>query len=211
MNANSLVQRRTAIKPDTLVVGIDVAKFNHVARAVLPGGMVTRPFVFANSREGFLALSAQLTAWKPTPTSAVIVGLESSGVYWINLARWLTEHGCQVVQVSGLHVYRAKELLDNCRGTSDGKDALLIADLVAQGKYLGFVQPVGVHADLRALVRLRLRLQQEHAARCNLLHQSVDLLFPEFAAVFRDITLPSARRVLERFPTPAAVLVAYAG
>jgi transposase len=104
MNVNSLAQRRMAIKPDTLVVGIDVAKFNHVARAMLPGGMVTRPFGFANSQEGFLALYAQLAAWKPTPTSAVIVGLESSGVYWINLARWLTEHGCQVVQVSGLHV-----------------------------------------------------------------------------------------------------------
>ena len=41
------------IKPDTLVVGIDVAKFNHVARALLPGGAVTRPFGFANSQEGF--------------------------------------------------------------------------------------------------------------------------------------------------------------
>ncbi len=206
MNAHSLMRRRAAIKPDTLVVGIDVAKFSHVARAVLPGGAVTRPFVFANSQEGFLSLQAQLTAWKPVVTSAVIVGLESSGVYWINLAGWLTEHGCQVVQVSGLHVYRVKELLDNSRGTSDGKDALLIADLVAQGKFLGFVRPAGVHADLRALVRLRLRLKQEHSARCSLMHQSVDLLFPEFAAVFRDITLLSARRVIERFPTPAAVL-----
>jgi len=206
MNTNSLMRRRAAIKPDTLVVGIDVAKHTHVARAVLPGGVVTRPFAFANSREGFLALAAQLAAWRPTPAAEVLVGLESSGVYWVNLASWLAEHGCQVVQVSGLHVYRSKELLDNSRGTNDGKDALLIADLVAQGKYLGFVRCVGVHADLRALVRLRLRLQQEHSARCSLLHQSVDLLFPEFATVFRDITLPGARRVLERFPTPAAVL-----
>jgi len=111
-----------------------------------------------------------------------------------------------VVQVSGLHVYWARELLDNCRGTNDGKDALLIADLVAQGKYLGFVRTVGVHADLRALVRLRLRLRQEHTARCSQLHQSIDLLFPEFAGVFRDISLPSARQVLERFPNLSAVL-----
>ena len=158
MTANSLMQRRSAIKPDTLIVGIDVAKFNHVARTLVPGGAIGRPLEFANSREGFAALSAEIEARKPTPASAVIVGLESSGVYWINLARWLSEQGYQVVQVSGLYVYRAKELTDNSRGTSDGKDALLIADLVAQGKYLSFVRPSGVLADLRQLVGLRQRL-----------------------------------------------------
>ena len=207
MTVNSLMQKRSAIKPDTLIVGIDVAKSNHVARTMVPGGAIGRPFGFPNNREGFLALSAEIEARKPTPASAVIVGLESTGIYWINLARWLAEHGCQVVQVSGLYVHRAKELADNSRGTSDGKDALLIADLVAQGKYLGFVRPAGVLADLRQLVGLRQRLVRERAARYNLLHQSVDLLFPEFADVFRDVTGPGARRVLRRFPAPAAALV----
>jgi transposase len=206
MTVNSLMQKRSAIKPDTLIVGVDVAKFNHVARTMVPGGAIGRPFGFPNSREGFLALSAEIEARKPTPASAVIVGLESTGVYWINLARWLAEHGCQVVQVSGLYVHRAKELVDNSRGASDGKDALLIADLVAQGKYLGFVRPAGVLADLRQLVGLRQRLVRERTARYNLLHRSVDLLFPEFANVFRDVTGPSARRVLRRFPTPTAAL-----
>jgi len=71
---------------------------------------------------------------------------------------------------------------------------------------MGFVRPAGVQADLHQLVGLRQRLVQERTARYNLLHQSVDLLFPEFAAVFRDVTGPNARRVLRRFPTPAATL-----
>jgi transposase len=204
MTANSLMQRRSAIKPDTLIVGVDVAKFRHVACSIVPGGTISRPFDFPNSRDGFLALSAEIEARKPTPASAVIVGLESTGIYWINLARWLAEQGYQVVQVSGLYVHHAKELADNSRGTSDGKDALLIADLVAQGKYLGFIRPAGVLADLRQLVGLRQRLVHERAARYNLLHEAVGLLFPEFAAVFRDATGPGARRVLRRFPTPAA-------
>lgn len=206
MTVNSLMQRRSAIKPDTLIVGVDVAKFQHVACALVPGGAIGRPLEFSNSREGFVALSAEIEARKPTPASAVIVGLESTGVYWINLARWLTEQGYQVVQVSGLYVHRAKELTDNNRGTSDGKDALLIADLVAQGKYLSFVRPAGVLADLRQLVGLRQRLVQERTARYSLLHQSVDLLFPEFTTVFKDVTGPGARRVLRRFPAPATVL-----
>ena len=62
-------------------------------------------------------------------------------------------------------------------------------------------------ADLRQLVGLRQRLVRERAARYNLLHQSVDLLFPEFPTVFKDVTGSGARRVLRRFPTPAAALV----
>ena len=206
MTVNSLVRKRSLIKSDTLIVGIDVAKFRHVARGLLPDGAASRPYPFPNAREGFLALAAEIEGWKPTPASTVVVGLESSGIYWVNLARWLSEQGYKVVQVSGLHVCRSKELLDNCRGTSDGKDALLIADLVAQGKYLGFVQPAGVLADLRQLVGLRHRLVQERTARRNLLHQSVGLLFPEFAAVFAEVTGLSARLVLHRFPTPGSVL-----
>ena len=206
MTVNSLMQRRSAIKPDTLIVGVDVAKFDHVACTLILGGAIGQPLEFSNSREGFLALSAEIEARKPTPASAVVVGLESTGVYWINLARWLVEQGYKVVQVSGLYVHRAKELADNSRGTSDGKDALLIADLVAQGKYLGFVRPAGLMADLRQLVGLRQRLVQERTARYSLLHQSVDLLFPEFPTVFKGVTGPGARRILRRFPTPTAAL-----
>ena len=56
MTANSLMQRRSAIKPDTLVVGVDVAKFHHVACTLVPGGAISRPLEFSNSREGFAAL-----------------------------------------------------------------------------------------------------------------------------------------------------------
>jgi len=97
MTINSLMQKRSAIKPDTLLVGVDVAKFYHVARTLVPGGAIGRSLEFPNSRDGFLALSAEIEARKPTPASAVLVGLESTGIYWINLARWLAEHGCQVV------------------------------------------------------------------------------------------------------------------
>ena len=144
MTVNSLMQKRSAIKPDTLIVGVDVAKFYHVACTLVSGAAIGRPLEFPNSREGFLALSAEIEARKPTSASTVIVGLESTGVYWINLARWLADHGCQVVQVSGLYVHRAKELLDNSHGTSDGKDALLIADLVAQGTSLCEYSTCGV-------------------------------------------------------------------
>ena len=204
MTVDIVAQKRSVIKPDTLVIGIDLAKHTHVARARFYDGSYTRPVKVPNTRAGFLALNEQIGAWKARPDSAVIVGVESTGSYGVNLVRWLAEHGCRVVLVPSLHVCREKELLDNGRGTNDGKDALIIADLVARGQYLGFVALSGACIELRPLVSLRARLVREQTGWINALHQTVDVLFPEFETVFADLKPPSARLVLGRFGTVAA-------
>jgi transposase len=204
MSVNSVAQKRSVIKPDTLVIGIDLAKHTHVARARFCDGSYTRPVKVPDTRAGFLALIEQIGAWKARPDSSVIVGVESTGTYGINLVRWLSEHGCRVVLVPSLHVCREKELPDNSRGTSDGKDALIIADLVSRGQYLGFLSLSGACLELRPLVSLRARLVKEQTGWLNALHQTMDLLFPEFETVFIDLSRPSARLVLSRFGTVAA-------
>jgi len=204
MTVDSVARKRSVIKSDTLVIGIDLAKHTHVARARFYNGSYTRPMKVPNTRAGFLALTEQIGAWKPRPDSAVIVGVESTGSYGVNLVRWLSEHGCRVVLVPSLHVCREKELLDNGRGTSDDKDALIIADLVARGEYLGFVTLSGACLGLRPLVSLRARLVGEHTGWINALHQTMDVLFPEFETVFVDLSRASVRLVLGRFGTVAA-------
>ena len=204
MIVNSVVRKRSVIKPDTLVIGIDLAKHTHVARARFYDGSYTRPVKVPNTRAGFLALTEQIGAWKPRSDSAVVVGVESTGSYGVNLVRWLSEHGCQVVLVPSLHVCREKELPDNGRGTNDNKDALIIADLVARGQYLGFVALCGACLELRPLVSLRARLVREQTGWLNALHQTVDVLFPEFETVFAHLKPASARLVLDRFGTVAA-------
>jgi transposase len=203
MTVDSVARKRSVIKPDTLVVVIDLAKHTHVARARFCDGSYTRPVKVPNTRAGFLSLSEQIDAWKPRPDSAVLVGVESTGSYGVNLVRWLSEHGCRVVLVPSLHVCREKELLDNGRGTNDDKDALIIADLVARGQYLGFVELSGARLELRPLVGLRARLVKEQTGWLNVLHQTVDVLFPEFERVFVDWSRPNVRMVLGRFGTVA--------
>jgi transposase len=204
MTVDSVAQKRSVIKPDTLVIGIDLAKHTHVARARFYDGSYTRPVKVPNTRAGFLALTEQIGTWKTQPDSSVIVGVESTGSYGVNLVRWLSDYGCRVVLVPSLHVCREKELLDNGRGTSDDKDALIIADLVARGQYLGFVALSGACLELRPLVSLRTRLAKEQTGWLNALHQTMDVLFPEFETVFADLSRPSARLVLSRFGTVAA-------
>jgi len=202
-----LQQKRAAIKPDTLVIGVDIGKYEHVVRALFPGGRFSSPLAISTDRSGFERLLDQVRHWQQeSDCHEVTVGMESTGVYWMSLVYWLEERGIRVVQVSTLHVHQSKEMLDNSPAKTDGKDALLIADLVAQGKYLSFVLPRGVHAELRQLVALRDRLAGERTSRLVQLQVVASSLFPEFGGVYHDFAAKTARRVLRCFPTPAEVL-----
>jgi transposase len=198
-----LAEKRSAIKSDTLVVGVDIGKYTHVARGRFPDGAFTHDLAFGTDADGFRKLEEHVTQWQRQAQCAdVIVGLESTGVYWESLAFWLEERGQRVVQVNPLHVHRSKEMLDNSPGKTDGKDALLIADLVAQGKYLSFVMPRGVFAELRQLASLRARLTIERTTQLNQAHVLASMLFPEFEHVFQDFGTRVAQRLLYHFPTP---------
>lgn len=209
MSWQKLLEKRAAIKPDTLVVGVDIAKREHVGRIVFPDGTFSGPLPFGNDRAGFELLLASIGRQRQqADCRRVMVGLESTGVYWMNLAYWLEAQGISVVQVNPLHVHRSKETLDNSPAKTDGKDALLIADLVAQGKYLSFVMPHGIHAELRQLVLLRDHLARVRTTQIVRLHLSVSGLFPEFCTVFPDLSSRTARLLLYHFSTPDAVRAA---
>ncbi len=68
----------------------------------------------------------------------VIVGMESTGYYWFNIANWLVERGIEVVLVNPMTTKRNKENRDNSPSKSDPKDALVIADVVSRGFYTAF-------------------------------------------------------------------------
>ncbi len=206
MSWKSVVQKRAAVKGDILVVGVDIGKRSHVGATFLRDGSTPRKFRFYNDGRGFSMFLERLMVWKAKGGyKAVVVGLESTGHYGECLAYWLHKHGIKVVQVNPVHVKRSKETLDNSPGKTDPKDALLIADLVGQGKYLTLVLPRGVFAELRQLVGLRKRLTVELSAKVNLLHASVDRVFPEFSTVFRGLTGKTARYILRHFPFPQEI------
>lgn len=206
MSWETIVKKRALVKK-ILVVGVDIAKRMHVAAAIFPDGETVKEFKFRNDSHGFGLLWQRIGVWKQRAGCRdVIVGLESTGHYMDNLAYWLADRGVKLVQVNPLHVKRSKDTLDNSPGKTDPKDALLIADLVAQGKYLTLVLPRGIFAELRQLVGLRGRLMVERTSRLNLLHAAVDRIFPEFSTVFKDLSGKTARYILRHCPSPSEVV-----
>jgi len=191
-----------------VIVGVDVAKRAHWARVIDPRGReLVKPLRFDNSRVGFLRLEQVLAeALGGVGLERVIVGLEPSGHYWKPLAWHLYSRGIRVVLVNPYHVKCSKELDDNSQLKSDRKDALLVASLVQQGRFLGAYFPEGAYADLRVLVTERFHLKRRLNSAINRLRGMLDEYFPEYEGVFRDLLGKASWWVLRHCPFPQDVL-----
>lgn len=196
------------IKNETLVVGIDIAKKIHFARAFDNRGIELGKLLrFENSAQGFAAFDAWLQGimQKHAMTEA-IVGFEPTGHYWFNLGDHLQVCGHKLAIVNTNHVKWARELDDNTPSKSDLKDPKTIAMLVKDGRYRDVYIPVGVYQELRELVCERERLQERLGALKNQIVRWLDIYFPEFTTVFKDWSKQAARLVLRNFSTPQKVV-----
>ena len=139
------------ITEKTLIIGVDIAKKDHVARASNFRGMeVGKPITFSNDLKALHKLWRWATdLLGQTSLETMIVGLEPTGHDWMNLAQYCRERGVTVVLVNPLHVKRSKGLEDNHPTKNDRKDARVISQLVKDGRYSIPHLPEGVFAELR--------------------------------------------------------------
>ena len=123
------------VTENTLVVGMDIAKSVHYACFVDERGrVIEKSFAVHQSKEGFETFYEKIRqAMKETKKTDVIVGIEPTGHYWMNLAYFLDQYGIPLVMVNPMHVKRSKELDDNLQTKNDKKDAVVIARLMKDG------------------------------------------------------------------------------
>ncbi|MEW9674480.1 IS110 family transposase [Ammoniphilus sp. 3BR4] len=192
------------ITSQTLIIGVDIAKFKHVARAQDYRGLeFGRPYTFENTSsgfEGFLAWIQLLT--QQYGMEKTIIGVEPTGHYWLNLAHFLKEQGIKLVVVNPMHVKKSKELDDNSPTKNDVKDAKVIAQLVKDGRYAEPNIPQGVYAELRVARKIRDLLSVDLQAVQGQIHNWLDRYFPEFLTVFKDWEGKAALQLLKLHALP---------
>jgi transposase len=176
------------ITSETLIVGVDIAKHNHVARAQDFRGLeLGKTCFFENTKAGFHSFLDWITQLvKGCKLNQVIVGMEPTGHYWLNLAHLLKENNIKFVSVNPLHVKRSKELDDNSPTKNDVKDAKVIAQLVKDGRYAEPTIPRGIYAELRVAKKLRDLLNVDLQVVQGQVHNWLDRYFPEFLTVFKS-------------------------
>lgn len=196
------------INEKTLIIGIDIAKHAHVARAQDFRGLeYDKPLTFDNSHKGFTELFkwAQQIADQYDKNN-VIVGMEPTGHYWFALAQSLRQQGIKIAIVNPMHVKKSKELDDNSPTKNDIKDARVIAQLVKDGRYAEPNIPKGVYADLRIAMDIRDQINKELNTVKVRIQRWLDRFFPEFLDVFAKWDGKAALLTLKLFPLPSQIV-----
>lgn len=205
-----LKQKTLAIKTNTLIVGVDIAKSYQWARFVDYRGIEHNHAIkFKNSKSGFELILARIREiCKQEKFKNVIVGMEPTGHYWKAFANWLDKQkGITVVLVNPYATKQAKELDDNSQTKSDKKDALTIAKLVKDGRYFELYLPHDIYAELRGLSTTRNSLNKRRRALKNTIIAVLDEFFPEYVEVFKHpLNGKASRHILRSCPFPKFII-----
>lgn len=201
-------QRIEQITTNHLVIGIDIAKEIHVARAVNFRGIeLGNSCSFSNDFDGFNRFLKWIQSLQTKfEKTNVIVGMEPTGHYWLNLAYWLLEQKLEVVTVNPYLVKNNKENRDHSPTKFDVKDALVIADMIKNGYYSYLRLPAGEYRVLREIMSTREFVSKQLVSVKNQLHRWLDLWFPEYKKVFKDVFCHTSLVTLKLFPTPSELI-----
>lgn len=203
-------QKLEAVTFKTLVVGVDIAKYNQWARFVDCRGIEhNKAIKFENNKSGFNAILSRIyEICNAENFNNVIVGMEPTGHYWKAFANFLLKQAnITVVLVNPYHTKKAKELDDNSQTKSDKKDALTIARLVKDGRYFETYLPHDIYAELRGLTTTRTSMNKRKKAVENTIIAVMDEYFPEFTTVFKHpFKGKASMHLLKICPIPKLIL-----
>jgi len=195
------------ITPSTLIVGIDIAKDKHVARAQDDRGIEFGKRLFFENRihgfENMLDWAKKLQ--QENNKTHVIFGVEPTRHFWLSLAYFLRARGYDFVLVNPMHVKKSKELDDNSPTKNDTKDARVIAQLVKDGRYSVPNLLEGIYAELREGVKLRDQLVKQLIIIEGRIQNNIQRYFPEFLDVFKEWDGKAAMGTLRLFPFPSDI------
>jgi transposase len=195
------------IAENTLVVGVDIAKKKHYARAFDFRGMeLDKVIKFKANGGGFESfINWTESVAKAHGKKKIVVGIEPTGHYWYTFGRAVIDRGLMLVQVNPYHVKKTKELDDNTPSKSDYKDPKTIAFLVKDGRYQIPYMPDGKYAELRKANNLREEWVQKKIKVKNKITRWLDIHFPEFLNAFSSWEGKTALMTLEKIALPEKI------
>lgn len=200
-------KRLNQLDEKILIIGIDVSKKFHVARAQdFRGVEFKRGIKFDNNREGF----SEFEEWKDSLQSEnsktkVIVGMEPTGPYWLPFARWLQTEGYWTVTVNPAHVKKSKELDDNNQAKTDYRDARVIAQLIKDARFSEPNLLKGVYEELRNAKNIRKVMVNDLKRIKNQMANWLDRYFPEYQRGYTNWESESFLYVLEKYKLPSRI------
>jgi transposase len=206
---NKQVVKRERIRSTTLIVGVDVGNaFNAVGFMNKEGKVLGNCAKLYNNREGFEQFVKMTEGLKKKyRLRDVLIGMEPTGHYWRKLAYFAKEQGYEVRFIRTTALKHHREIDESSSAKSDKRDALTIANITREGKYIDTVIEDGVVRQLRTLSKVRERLIRYSVGAKNALHAALDDYFPELHKIFWSMNSRTLWAILDRCPFPEDVIL----
>jgi transposase len=206
---NKQVAKRQRIRNATLIVGVDVGKaFNALGFMDKEGNVLGSCAKLYNNSDGFEEFINLIEGLKDKHyLRDVLIGMEPTGHYWRKLAYFAKDHGYEVRFVRTTALKHHREIDESSSAKSDQRDALTIANITREGKYIDTVIEDGVLRQLRTLSKARERLLRYSVSAKNSLHAALDDYFPELHEIFWSMGSRSLWAILDLCPFPQDVVL----
>ncbi len=205
---NKQIANRQRIKRTTLVIGMDIGnEFNAMCLMNKEGEVLGKYPRIYNSRKGFDFFLKIIEAMKKKKgLKDVLIEMEPTGHYWRKIAYYAKDSGYEVRFVRTTALRHQRELDESSSAKSDVRDAVTIANITREGKYIDTVIEDGVFRQLRTLAHVRERIQRYNTGSKHALKAVLDDHFPELKNIFWSMKATGLWAVLEHCPFPKDVL-----
>ena len=182
------------------LVGIDIAKLNHVASCFdsSTNEVVFSNFKFKNDFNGFSALLKKIGTFD---IKNLMIGLESTSHYGENLIHFLFQHGFTVALMNPLQTSHLRKA--NIRDAkNDNLDSIHIAKSLLFTK-LNFISEKNMDCfSLKKLTRFRSNLMKQRSKAKIQLTSLLDFIFPELQYLFSSkIHNKAIYALLKKYPS----------
>lgn len=190
---------------ETLIVGVDVSKESFSSSGLDSDGAVCFNDSFPMDADGFSKFWTTMTAQQPD-ISAIVVGMESTACYHINLFSYLTSHGIRAIVINPLLIANFAKL--TLRKTkTDKKDATTIAQfLLVHRDTINQMSVSQDMQDMRDLARERESITQLISATKTEVKRVLQTTFPELERLC-GIYTGSMLAFLKQFPSARLIKV----
>jgi transposase len=206
---NKQVAKRQRIRRATLIVGVDIGNaFNAVGFMNKEGNVLGSCAKLYNNWDGFEEFINLIEGLKAKHhLRDVLIGMEPTGHYWRKLAYFAKDHGYEVRFVRTTSLKHHREIDESSSAKSDQRDALTIANITREGKYIDTIIEDGLLRQLRTLSKARERLLRYSVSAKNSLHAALDDYFPELHELFWSMGSRSLWTILDLCPFPQDVML----
>jgi len=192
---------------NTTVAGIDVSKHFSDLCVLSADNSVLRELHFTHDQSGLKQAAHIMKEIEVQQKEKPVLIMESTSHYHRLPYYFFREQGFDVVIVNPLQSNAIKNISIR-KVKTDKVDAYRIALLYRLQSYEATNQPIDILFDLRNLTRQYSDLVKSRTMYTNQLIAYLDQAFPSFRKVFKDVTALTALALLDRWPTPQAILVA---